>query len=424
MRPLLSRALLAALATAATAAHAQPHRAHDRAARHHDRAAEREADRSPERDADDTDAAPQPESDDGPNRVVVVNVMPKLGALDQVARLRKVLDARGMLLKLSPPIEATLDGSNSLIADIDQIRERYANTDYKGASALIDADQTRLMHGAIGADLPHALATLAQWRAIIADARGHRDEAIRQFRAAYRLDPASKLPASIIGPEQRDMIVAARQEVSETGVLHIEADPDDARVAIDGGEARHRRGDIELPLGIHLVVISAAGRKPYAELVDIRADDPYPLSIRLENETELVRAARLVDETAAAPAGKSRLATAGHLARFIHDDRILVIEDANEHHITLRLYDVSLHKVSRPIELGDDAPSALIERKIRGALDPDNLVDADAIILRTGPTKMHWYQHWYVWAGAAALLGGGIATYELANRSPTRIEGF
>ena len=48
--------------------------------------------------------------------------------------------------------------------------------------------------------------------------------------------------------------------------------------------------------------------------------------------------------------------------------RILIIEDGNEHHITLRLYDVGLGKVSRQIELGDDAPSALIARKITACI--------------------------------------------------------
>ena len=428
MRSLLSRVVIATLATAATAAHAEPR--HDL---HRTRGAQRAADRG---DGDHPDAsddahagsdadAPAPDADANPaERVIVVNVMPRLGALDQIARLRKVLDARGLLFKLPDPVEATLDGRNSLIADLDQIKERYGNNDFKGALALVDADQRRLMHDAVGSDLAQALASLAQWRGLIADARGQHDEAMRQFRAAYRLDPASRVDAMIVGPRQREMMVAARHELSDTGMLHVEADPPDARVAIDGGQAERRHGDIELPLGIHLAVVSAPGRQPYAEMVDIRADSPYPLDIRLEQETEVVRAARLVDETAAAPAGKPRLARAGQLARLTHDQRILIIEDGNEHHITLRLYDVGLGKVSRQIELGDDAPSALIARKIRAALDPDNLIDADGIVVHLGSEQMHWYQHWYVWAGAAAVIGGTVTAFELANRAPTRIEGF
>ena len=51
-------------------------------------------------------------------------------------------------------------------------------------------------------------------------------------------------------------------------------------------------------------------------------------------------------------------------------------------------------------------------------------IDADGIVVHIGSEQMHWYQHWYVWAGAAAVIGGTVTAFALANRAPTRIEGF
>ena len=36
---------------------------------------------------------------------------------------------------------------------------------------------------------------------------------------------------------------------------------------------------------MHLVMVTADGRKPYAELVDLQAEDPYKIDIALDKET-------------------------------------------------------------------------------------------------------------------------------------------
>jgi hypothetical protein len=35
--------------------------------------------------------------------------------------------------------------------------------------------------------------------------------------------------------------------------------------------------------------------------------------------------------------------------------------------------------------------------------------------------KPHWYSHWYVWAGAAVVLGASVGTYEYMSREPTMV---
>lgn len=361
------------------------------------------------------------DGDDG--QVVVVNAAAKVGGTGQIERLRQVLEKRGLLVKLPEPLEATLDGRNLVISDLDAIRDAYANTDYELALKIIDADEQRILGESVSGDPIPALAELSQWRGIIAAALNNQDEAIRWFRAAHRFNPAWQIDKKLASPRVRQMVKKSRREPDETGVVRIEADPDDAKVSIDGGEARPASEKIEIPVGEHLVMITAPGRKPYAELVDVDKDEPYKIQIALDKESTLDRAARLVDETAAAPTGKARLKHASALARLTGHTKLLFIEDGTDDHVTVRLYDVELKKVSEPVELDGDASSAAIARKVKAALDPDNLVDASTLVFTTrgAPEPPHWYSHWYVWAGAAVVLGASIGTYEYMSREPTQV---
>ena len=360
-------------------------------------------------------------SDD--NQVVVINAAAKLGDVGQIARIRQVLEKRGLLVKLPGPLEATLDGRNATISDADAIRDAYANSDYELALKIIDADQDRVLGEAVSGDPIPALAELSQWRGIIAAALNEQDDAVRWFRAAHRFNPAWQIDKKLASPRVRSMVKKSKREPDETGIVRVEADPDEAKVSVDGGESRAATDKLELPIGVHLVMVSAPNRKPYAELVDVQKDEPYKIQISLDKESTLDRAARLVDETVAAPTGKARLKHAKGLARLTGAKRMLFIEDGNDDHVTVRLYDIELKKVSQPVELDGSASSAAIARKIKAALDPDNLVDANTLVFATrgAPEPQHWYSHWYVWAGAALVIGASAGTYEYMSREPTAV---
>ncbi|HEY5944624.1 MAG TPA: PEGA domain-containing protein [Kofleriaceae bacterium] len=363
--------------------------------------------------------------DDADQQVVVVNAASKLGSVGQIARLRRVLDSRNMLVKLDKNLEATLDGRNVLIADVDAIKEAYASSDYELALKIIDTDEQRILGDAVSGDPIRALAELSQWRGIIAAALDQQDEALGWFRAAYRFNPAWVIDKKLASPRVRSLVKRAKREPDETGTLRVNTDPEDARVSIDGGEAREPGDKIALPVGKHLVMISATKRKPYAELVEIAKDETYRIDINLDNESTLDRAARLVDATAAAPAGKSRLKRASALAKLTGVPRLLVIEDGAEDHVMVRLYDVETKKVSQQLELDGAASSAAIARQIVAALDPDNLVDVNTIVVTQRPAKpTPWYGRWYVWAAVGAVAIGGYATYDYMSREPTAVRGF
>jgi hypothetical protein len=170
----------------------------------------------------------------GDQQVVVVNAAQKLGSVGQIARLRRVLESRDMLVKLDKNLEATLDGRNVLIADVDAIKEAYGSADYETALKIIDTDEQRILGEAVSRDPIPALAELSQWRGIIAAALNQQDEALRWFRATYRLNPAWQIDKKLASPRVRLLVKKAKRELPETGMLRVNTDPDDAQVSING----------------------------------------------------------------------------------------------------------------------------------------------------------------------------------------------
>jgi len=74
-----------------------------------------------------TDQPPQAATDD---QLVLLNASSWIGSIDQIARIRRVLDQRGLLAKLPRRLEATLDGRNALLPDLDAIKLAYGKQDY------------------------------------------------------------------------------------------------------------------------------------------------------------------------------------------------------------------------------------------------------------------------------------------------------
>lgn len=355
------------------------------------------------------------------DQIVLINASAKLGDAGQIERLHRVLDSRNMLYHLPEHLEATLDGRGVLIADLDQIKDAYMQLDYDAALQMIDADESRVM---TSTDPVPALAELCQWRGLIAIAQEEPSDAVKYFRAAYHLNPAWTLEKKFASPSVRAIAKKAKHDATDTGALRIDTDPDEAEVSIDGGEWKAFTGKtkMELPEGMHLVRLQAKGRAPYAEMVDITAAKTEKLSITLDKETKSLRAARIVDETAAAPAGQARLKNVKQLARITGAKRYLVIEDGGDDHVTVRVYDVSAKKVSKEFDLSGTESSAAVARLVTAALQVDNMVDAGSIQLRA--QKKSWYDHWYVWAGLGAVAIGAGVGYEYMTREPSSIRGF
>lgn len=361
---------------------------------------------------------------DAEKPVVLLNAAAKLGDLGPVQKIRRVLDTRGLLLDIPEGLAATLDGRNLQIADADAIRDAYNNAKFDEALRLIEDNETRLLQHAGGDPMP-ALAELSQWRGLIAVGQDNKDEAVAWFRAALRFNPAWTMDSALAGPKVARLIKKARQEATETGKLRIDAQPTTATVQVDGGKPQPISDRLALPIGHHLVTITAEGRTSYAELVEIAAGKTTKISIALDKETKSDQAARLVDATVAAPTGEARFKKVKGVSRFLGATRFLVIEDTSPERTVVRVYDVDMKKVSKQIDVEGTASSAAIARKVLAALEPEGMVDAGTVIVMNDRARpKRWYERWYVWAGVAGVLGGGALGYHYMTREPTAIRGF
>jgi len=366
-------------------------------------------------------------NDDVPaaDQVVVVNASgDNPGAVE---RIHRVLDQRGMLFHVGESLEATLEGRSILGTDLDLIRHAYGTADFPGALKIISEDEKRLMSRG-GADLTISLSTLAGWRGLIAAADDKDDESLRQFRAAIRFNPAYQIDKKLPSPKVKATILKAHRELDVTGVLRTTVDPDDARVAVDGNETKAASEKLRLPIGLHLVQISAPQRKTHAEIVDIDDTKAVKLDVTLDPESQADKAIKLVDESSAAPSGAARLERAKALGKLVGVTRLLFVEGASEDGVKVRLYDVTAKKISKSLTFDPNESSASIASQIKSALDPETSVDVNTVVIGNNGEPVrddeHWYNHWYIWAGAAVIVGGLAVTYGYETRDPTTIKGF
>jgi hypothetical protein len=360
---------------------------------------------------------------DGDEQIVVVNAAGT--ASGQIARIHRALDQRGMLFHLSDTLEATLEGRNMLPEDLESIKNAYASADYDTALKIIDEDEKRLLeHGT--ADVALSLSLLEGWRGMIAGAQNKDDDALRYFRAAWRFNPAFAIDKKLTSPRVRSIIINAHREVAETGTLKTVIEPDRAIVMIDGNEQKTAGDRIKLPVGFHLVQISADGKKTLAEIVDIADGKGQKIDETLEPAGQLDKAAKILDETVAAAPGE-RLDRARALAKLTGSNRFLMVEGATEDHVNVRLYDISLKKVSKTFSLDGSASSAAIVRDVKGAFEGGSSTTTLPDVHEgegEDDHQSHWYSKWYWYAGAAVILGGIILTVDYASRSPTTLKGF
>lgn len=373
------------------------------------------ADRKAHDDGDDDAETPEPQ-------LVLLNAANKLGDLGQIDRLKRVLDQRGLLRKLPDRIEAALDGRSVLVHDIDAIKDAYGDADFATALKIIEQDTDRIL-GNVGAGDPvPALAELSEWRGMISAAKHDDAQAVEWFRAAYRFNPAWTLEKKYASPSMVQLAKKGRREIDSVGKLRVEVDPEDAQVRIDNGEPQPAGGKIALSTGMHYLLITAPDRAPFADLVDIKEGKVEKLVVNLDPADKTDRAASLIDRTITAAPGKARLREGQKLSANIDGGkRMLVVEDGNEERVTLRLYDFSSKKVSKPFMLENNMSSAAITQLVNAALDPDNLVSASSVILIDRTAKPKVYERWYFWVGIAAVAAAGFAGYEYMSREPTSV---
>lgn len=365
-------------------------------------------------------------ADESDDQMVLLNASnSKLGDSGQIDKVRRVLDSKGMLMRLPDRLEAALDGRTMKIDDLEAIRDAYTKLEFATALEMIEANETRILENAGGGDPIPAMTALAEWHGMIAVGLERNEEAVKWFRAAVRLNPMWAPDTKLTSAQVRPLVRKARKAVEETGKLRIDADPENAMIQIDDGKPQPLKDKITLEAGYHLVMLTAEGRTTYAEMVDIVPDKVFKIEISLGKERSADKAAKLIDATVTAPPGKSRLKKATALSEVANGTtRFLVIEERTDEKLTLRFYDVGTKKVSKPFDVMNDSSSNGIARKLVAALDPDNMIEPTSIMIVEKQRRQRWYERWYVWAGIAAVAGGGYLGYSYMTREPTSVRGF
>ncbi|MFT3696191.1 MAG: PEGA domain-containing protein [Kofleriaceae bacterium] len=347
----------------------------------------------------------------------------------QIARIHRALDQREMLFRTNESLEATLEGRSQLQSDLDLIKQAYGSGNFANALKIIDTDEKELLdHG--GSELATQLSALAGWRGLIYGADQKPDEALKQFRAAFRFNPAWTVDKKIPSPTVRGIITNAKREPDEQGSLRTSTDPSDAKVLVDGNVQKDAGEKVKLPIGLHLVQISFEGKKTYSEIVDILEGKSTKVEVTLSRENESDKAAKLVDETIAAAPGAARLDRARALGKLTGSNRLLVIEGGTEDHVNARVYDISAKKVSKSFSLDGNASAASIVGAIKSAFDDGDTVTGTKDGFDPGggsDDEKHdkWYGKWWVWAAAAAVVGGVVIGVEASKGGdPTMLKGF
>lgn len=357
--------------------------------------------------------------------VVLVNGTSSSGNVGTYEKLRRILDTNDLLVKLSAPMQTLMDGRRLAIEDIESIRDAYAKLEYQTAEGIIDQNQKRILGSASGGDPLPPLAELQLWRGLLAIADGDEKKAVEFFRAALRFDPTVSPDANFRkAPTVQKILKQALKEPATIGKLEIELEGE-ATFSIDGGKAQTVGKKITLVTGLHIVSILQEGMKPYLEIVNINDGDTETIAPDLDEETDEDRAARLVDDAANAPPGKARLKKANEVAQLIGRKKFLYIEDMSDGHAKVRVYDVSTARISNTVDLDLEATDTQIRRRIIAAINPENMIPVQEVVLvdrRSAEKK--WYQKWYVWVGAAAIVGGGALGVHYMTRDPMSATGF
>ena len=188
-----------------------------------------------------------------------------------------------------------------------------------------------------------------------------------------------------------------------------------AELSIDGRPSAPFAESLELPVGLHLLRVTAPKRASVLRLVEITKAAPVRLQVELAPETTQDKVLRLVGETASVPEGRPRLAAASRLGAVVGASQLLMLEAFESQRAKIRLYDVKGKRLSQQFSFAQTDSSAAVAAAVDRAF---RMSGGDGL-------EPQWYQRWQVWAGVGAVVAGGIATAVIISAtSEPRIRGL
>ena len=183
---------------------------------------------------------------DDSDGVIVVNGG---ASADELAKLRKRIEALGVLQPTSAAVSAALE--NEPPYDLDPIKNAYANFEFDRADELIEVALGELFANGAPDQMAAGAGELLYWRGLVADNADRGDDALAWFAAAFRIAPDLEIDRGTTSPRVRGLIDSARGSRPKPRTLYIDAtaiEPGSAELMVDGGEPAPLAEQVDLAI--------------------------------------------------------------------------------------------------------------------------------------------------------------------------------
>jgi hypothetical protein len=345
----------------------------------------------------------------------VVNASGPEGA-PVASRLHRMLETRGQLAAQLAPVAAALEGQPVERPDFTDVRKAFSDFRYQDAERMLEDLSDALLETA-SVEAVKPLAEVLWWQGLVAAVDDREKPADQRrksklyFTAAFLLDDALAIDATVTPPRVRLLMDEARRGRPEEGKLQLEVDAGGAEVSVDGGPSTALAAELPVPTGLHVLRVSATGRAAVLRLVEVSPGATVRLGVELAPEAKPDKVRRMVSESATVPEGKPRMASLGKLAELVGVKRLLLVESVESQRAKIRLYDVGRKRMSQQFSFARSDSASTVSTALERALRLEGVEE-----------ERRWYQRWQVWAG----VGGAVVVIALvasANREP-RIQGL
>jgi hypothetical protein len=311
-----------------------------------------------------------------------------LGSLDR-SRLETFRQVERLLVSARVDAAAFQEG-RALASLAEAVRRAELRADVPGAAAWIAEVYTAMGITAAQAGLDDLMEASLSKAATLDSTRGVR---------------AAEAPPTVV---ERAASILAAVATRPLGSFEVTSASEGARAFLDDQEVGELPRIIRAPVGTHVLRVEGPGQRPWGAVIDVLEGRRPAIEIALAPDP-LVAAAR-------------RLVAASHAADFVE-------VEANRARLGV--------EAAWVVEVGDGPlDRALLVRCEEGGCDRPRRLELDEVLPRPAslapeavvghlaaarewvgeipvvppPREPEWWEQWYVWAGAGALLVGGVVT--------------
>lgn len=231
---------------------------------------------------------------------------------------------------------------------------------------------------------------------------------------AATLDPsrgvhAAEAPPAVVA---RARAIARAVATRSTGSFEVRTDAEGARVFLDDEDLGPAPRIVRAPVGTHVLRVQAPGRLPWGRIVEVLEGRRPPVEVRLAPDP-LVSHARLLRRAAEDHDG-SAVAAALRALPGIGAAWIVEIGDGARDRALLTACSVEDCAETRRLSV-DEVPIVIPRRAPHRERLPAADVTSHRAWLREPappppppPPPTAWWERWYLWAGAAVIVGATV----------------